>query len=92
MTFVHEKLAESIHIIDKHSEEMDDLSGKIMGVQDIIEKQDENQDKQVLGNLQSHLNLIQQQVSEFKENFNKLACIPNQGYLYLQLRQLFESA
>jgi len=78
LTFVHEEVAKSIHIIDKHSVEMDDLTGKILGVQDFIEKQDENQDKQVLGNLQSHLNLIQTQVSEFKENFNKLACIPNQ--------------
>ena len=69
MTFVHEEVAKSIHIIDKHSVEMDDLTGKILGVQDFIEKQDENQDKQVLGNLQSHLNLIQTQVSEFKGDF-----------------------
>ena len=69
LTFVHEEVAKSIHIIDKHSVEMDDLTGKILGVQDFIEKQDENQDKQVLGNLQSHLNLIQTQVSEFKGEF-----------------------
>ena len=43
----------------------------------LLQNQDPNR-SQVLGNLQSHLNLVQQQISEFKENFNKLANIPNQ--------------
>ena len=37
-----------------------------------------NQDQHVLGHFQNHLNLVQQQVSEFKENFNMLSNIPNQ--------------
>ena len=82
LTFVHEEVAKSIHIIDKHSVEMDDLTGKILGVQDFIEKQDENQDKQVLGNLQSHLNLIQTQVSEFKgEFFSKVKITSDFAYI-----------
>ena len=44
LTVMHEQLAKSIHIIDKHSLEMDDLAVKISNIQSGLDsKQDSNQ-------------------------------------------------
>ena len=40
--------------------------------------------------MQSHLNLVQQQISEFKENFNKLSNIPNQVEVLKNHMKTFE--
>ena len=55
----------------------------------LLQNQDPNR-SQVLGNLQSHLNLVQQQISEFKENFNKLSNIPNQVEVLKNHMKTFE--
>jgi DNA repair exonuclease SbcCD ATPase subunit len=69
---LHGELGKSIHIIDKHSLEMDELNFKIEECKTIKENQCDKVD------LQDSIKIMQKQLVNFTENFNNLSTIPGQ--------------
>lgn len=69
---VHKELAKSIHIIDKHSDEIDDLSMKLKNTTAV------NETDEVLADLQDNFKTIQVHIASLRDNYDKVESLEQQ--------------
>ena len=80
MEFVHGELAKSIHIIDKHSIEIDDLASKLKQAENFKVNSKAQVDAAVdkVADLQDNLKTVQLNIASFSEKFIKLTPLTGQ--------------
>ena len=78
--FVHGELAKSIHIIDKHSIEIDDLASKLKQAENFKVNSKAQVDAAVdkVADLQDNLKTVQLHIASFSEKFIKLTPLTGQ--------------
>ena len=80
LEFVHGELAKSIHIIDKHSIEIDDLASKLKQAENYKVNSKAQVDAAVdkVSDLQDNLKTVQLHIASFSEKFTKLTPLTGQ--------------
>ena len=80
MEFVHGEVAKSIHIIDKHSIEIDDLASKLKQAENFKVNSKAQVDAAVdkVADLQDNLKTVQLHIASFCEKFIKLTPLTGQ--------------
>ena len=80
LEFVHGELAKSIHIIDKHSIEIDDLASKLKQAENskLSSKAQVEAAVDKVADLQDNLKTVQLHIASFSEKFIKLTPLTGQ--------------
>ena len=81
LEFVHGELAKSIHIIDKHSIEIDDLTSKLKQAENLKVNSKAQVEAAVdkVADLQDNLKTVQLHIASFSDKFTKLTPLTGQG-------------
>ena len=93
MEFVHGELAKSIHIIDKHSIEIDDLTSKLKQAENLKVNSKAQVEAAVdkVADLQDNLKTVQLHIASFSDKFTKLTPLTGQvEVLEAKLRSINE--
>ena len=93
LEFVHGELAKSIHIIDKHSIEIDDLTSKLKQAENLKVNSKAQVEAAVdkVADLQDNLKTVQLHIASFSDKFTKLTPLTGQvEILEAKLRSINE--